>query len=177
MIQYLGKVRPAFSKKTAKPQFFKRDFTALRGRRKPTRDVAIKPHGTNYFVYEGHHCRRIRSPRALSPHGLRRWRDVLPVVTRQLGHRLAGIQLWAGGVQQGHRLVSVWPGTGCGVVLQPVPEPGQGSAGVPGGGIPRRPGADHLLVHAGEELIFADARGVIPGGRHVGGPSSLPKGS
>ena len=21
---------------------------------------AIKPHGTNYFVYEGHHCRRIR---------------------------------------------------------------------------------------------------------------------
>ena len=24
------------------------------------RRAAIKPHGTNYFVYEGHHCRRIR---------------------------------------------------------------------------------------------------------------------
>ena len=80
-------------------------------------------------------------------------------------------------MQQGSHLVSVRLRAGRGVVLQPVPEPGQASAGIVGGGVLRRLGAGNLLVHACEELILAGACGVIPGGRHDDGLSSLPKGS
>jgi hypothetical protein len=74
-------------------------------------------------------------------------------------------------------LVSIRLRAGDGVVLQPVPEPGQASAGIPGGALCRRLGADNLLVGACEELILAGARGVIPGGGHDDGLSSLLKGS
>ena len=80
-------------------------------------------------------------------------------------------------MQLGHRLVSSRLRAGCGMVLQPAGEPGQAGAGIPAGGVPRRLGADNLLVHGCEELILAGACGVVPGGRHDDGLSSLPKGS
>jgi hypothetical protein len=82
-----------------------------------------------------------------------------------------------GGVQLGQQLVISERRAGWGVVLQPAGEPGQAWADVVGGGVLRRLGADHLLVHLGEEVILAGAGGVIPGGAHDDGLSSLPKGS
>ena len=65
----------------------------------------------------------------------------------ELGHRLVSSRL-RDGVQQGSHLVSVRLRAGWGVVLQPVPEPGQAGAGIPGGGILRRLGADNQIAAA-----------------------------